>query len=220
MANELWLYGVIGASSFGEDGWVGPLQVRDDMAKLDKKQPITLRINSPGGIVNDAVAIRSLLSQWEKGFDVMVDGVAASAASFLAACGGKVTMARGARLMLHNPYGGLIGGAKDFRKYADELDSLRIMLAEAYAEKSSAPISKILDIMDEETWFSDAAAVEFGLADERVDMQAKACDRLGEFGYKHTPSELMSDDKVGSTIQQDMSRAAALHRRLQLARLL
>lgn len=216
MANDLWLYGVIG--SMGGEGWISPLQVRDDMAKLDKKQPISLRINSPGGIVNDAVAIRSLLSQWEKGFNVTVDGVAASAASFLAACGGKVTMARGARLMLHNPYGGMIGGAKDFRKYADELDSLRIMLAEAYAEKSGAPISKILDVMEEETWFSDSGAVEFGLADERVEMEAKACDRLGEFGYRNTPSELMAKESA-VPIQQQMSQLAAMQRRLELCRL-
>jgi ATP-dependent Clp protease protease subunit len=167
MANELWIYDVIGSAMYGGD--VSPLQVRDEMAKFDKGQPILVRINSPGGVCNDAVAIRAMLMGWGKGYDVRVDGVAASAASFIAAGGRHVSMARGARMMIHDPYGGLIGGAKEFRKYADQLDALRITLAEAYATKSGKPISQVLDYMVEETWFSDAEAVDYGLADEKID---------------------------------------------------
>lgn len=74
MANELWLYGVIGP---GYE--VTAPGVRGELAKLNRRERLLVRINSPGGDVFEAVANRQILSEWPGGVDVQVDGLAASA---------------------------------------------------------------------------------------------------------------------------------------------
>ena len=216
MANVLWIYDVIGG--FFGMGAVTPITVRDDLAKLDKRERLLVRVNSPGGVVDDAVAIRSLLAEWPSGVDFQVDGVAASAASFLAATGERVTMARGARLMIHDPWGGVYGNEKDFRRAADQLATLRIMIADAYATKSGKSVTKVLDAMADETWFSDAEAIDFGLADGRVDVAAAACAIPKDLGYRNVPQDLLDGDS-GEQKKPTPACLAATRWRLELTKL-
>ena len=73
--NELWLYDIIG-DGFWSEGLTGR-SVRDALAEFDPEEPLAVRINSPGGDVFEAQAIRTLLSEWQAVVDVQIDGVAA-----------------------------------------------------------------------------------------------------------------------------------------------
>ena len=65
MPNELWIYDVIGEGLF-EDG-VTDKQVRAELAKFNKNEPVTVRINSPGGSAPQAIAICTLLESGPPG---------------------------------------------------------------------------------------------------------------------------------------------------------
>src|SRR5574338_262904 len=102
MPQELWIYDVIG-ESFWESG-VTAKGVRDELAKMKDTDPMTVRIKSPGGAVDHAVAIKTLLDQWKGLVSVQIDGLAASAASYIAMAGSHISIAEGSLFMIHNPW--------------------------------------------------------------------------------------------------------------------
>ena len=161
MANELWIYDTIGEGFFSAG--VTAKAVRDDLAKMDTKQRLTVRINSPGGDVFEAVAINALLSEWKGGVDVQVDGLAASAASYIATVGDKVTMAEGSMLMIHDPWTVAVGNAEEMQRAADTLDKIADNLVGAYSRKSGLASAEVRDIMRAETWLTADEAVAKGL---------------------------------------------------------
>ena len=126
---------------------------------------IDLRINSPGGLVFDAVAIYSALKNHPATVDVSIDGLAASAASFVAMAGDTIAIERPAKIMIHDAAGLTIGNADDMRQMADLLDELSDTIAEIYADRAGGPVSKWRASMRAETWYSAADAVKAGLAD-------------------------------------------------------
>lgn len=128
---------------------------------------IELHLNSPGGDVFDGIAIYNQLKQRKGDVHVIVDGLAASAASFIAqaASPGKLEMAPHSQLMIHNGFSMAIGDAADLRQTADLLDKITNEIASIYAERSGKPVEHWLGLMAAETWFSDAEAVAEGLAD-------------------------------------------------------
>lgn len=127
---------------------------------------ITLRINSGGGSVFTAQAILSSLRRHAASVTVYIDGLAASAASVIAMAGDKIIMPSNAMMMIHNPWTGTYGEAKDMRKMADTLDSVRDSIVAAYKEKTTLDVERIVQLMDDETWMTAAEAVELGFADE------------------------------------------------------
>ena len=128
---------------------------------------IELHINSPGGDVHDGLAIYNQLKQRAGSIAVVVDGLAASAASFIAqaASPGRLQMAPHSQMMVHNGFSMAIGDASDLRKTADLLDMITTEIASIYAERSGKPVESWLAAMSAETWYTDKAAVEAGLAD-------------------------------------------------------
>jgi ATP-dependent Clp endopeptidase proteolytic subunit ClpP len=128
---------------------------------------IQLHINSPGGDVHDGLAIYNQLKQRKGDVHVIVDGLAASAASFIAmaASPGKLEMAPHSQMMIHNGFSMAIGDAADLRKTADLLDKVTTEIASIYSERSGKPVQHFLDLMAAETWLSDKEAVAEGLAD-------------------------------------------------------
>jgi ATP-dependent Clp endopeptidase proteolytic subunit ClpP len=136
-----------------------------EVAGLDV-DTITLFINSPGGEVYDGVTIFNTLRRHKATVNVVVDGLAASAASFIAQAGDKRTMTRNSTMMIHDASTLAWGDAAEMRRTADLLDKASSNIADIYAQRCGKDPGYWRDLMTAETWFDAAEAVEFGLADE------------------------------------------------------
>jgi len=138
------------------------------MADLDGiTGPIEMHINSPGGDIYDGITIYNRLKARGGDVHVIVDGLAASAASFIAmaASPGQLEMAPHSEMMIHNGFTMAIGDAADLRKTADLLDKKTADIADMYAQRSGKPAAYWLGKMQAETWYSAEEAVAEGLAD-------------------------------------------------------
>lgn len=133
-----------------------------------KAQQINLRINSPGGDVFDGVAIYNAVKRHTSEITVYVDGLAASAASFIAMAGDTVMMSPHSQMMIHDAAGFAMGNAADMRKLADILDNISDTIASIYAEKAGGTADSWRETMKAETWYTDQSAVDAGLADAIV----------------------------------------------------
>ncbi len=127
---------------------------------------ITLRINSPGGEVFDGIAIHNALMRHPATVNVVVDGIAASAASFIAMAGESVEMAFGSRMMIHDAQGLAIGPADTFREMADQLDTESDNIAAFYARRAGGTAADWRAKMKATTWYTADEAVAAGLADQ------------------------------------------------------
>ncbi len=198
---EVWIYGVIGGSFFDEG--IEALQFARDLKALNAKT-IHVRVNSPGGSVFDALAIRNALQEHPAHIRTHIDGVGASAAAWVASFD-DVVMAPKSRLFIHEPHAIVLGSPADMRKEAEVLDSMGDDIADLLAERAGG-WQEWRDKMRDETWFTDQEAVDAGLADE---IAGHATERntfdvsiLGIF--KNTPADLLkrrSDDRGKPSIR-------------------
>lgn len=161
---EILLYGEIGADLFG-DGTTAAAFKRE-LDELGDVADITIRINSPGGSVFDAMTVYHLLREHRAQLHVSIDGLAASAASLIAMAGDLITMQPGAMMMIHSPWQLVAGDARNLRDAAARLDKVAATMIEAYATRSGLTADKVRELMHVETWFDAAEAVEHGFADE------------------------------------------------------
>lgn len=130
-----------------------------------KAAKIDLRINSYGGEVFDAAAICTAIKEHSADVTAHVDGIAASAASVIAAACDRVEIGKSAFMMIHNAMSGQYGYASDLRKTADMLDKLSGSIAQVYSDKTGKPADVVRKAMDDETWFDASEAKAWGLAD-------------------------------------------------------
>lgn len=161
---EMSIYGPIGNDWYG-DG-VSAASFSKALKALGTVNTIDLRINSEGGVVTDARAMYNLLVQHDATVNVHIDGIAASAASFLAMAGDTITIAEGGFFMIHNARAVAAGEAGDFRKMADVLDLVNDTIRDTYIARTGIEANKVKSWMDKETWFSGVQAVEHGFCDE------------------------------------------------------
>lgn len=144
---------------------------------------IRVRINSPGGDVFSATTIANVLRDQRaaKGrtIETVVDGLAASAASIILMAGDPVRIADNGLVMIHNPWSVAWGESKDFRKAADELDTIRQTIIATYQWHVSLETGEIARLMDETTWMDADEALARGFATEKVEglKAAAALDR-------------------------------------------
>jgi ATP-dependent Clp endopeptidase proteolytic subunit ClpP len=152
---------------YDEIGWFGTGAadfVRDLRQVTTPK--IELHLNSPGGDVFDALAIYNGLRQHKAQVHVIVDSLAASAASFIAMAGDKITAMANAMLMIHDPLGLVIGNAADMRELAELLDKHGDNIAAIYAARAGGDIATWRERMLAETWYLADEAYTAGLVDE------------------------------------------------------
>lgn len=124
-----------------------------------------VRLQSPGGQADEGVAIANLLRAHPATVRATVYGMAASAASYIAAAADRVSMAPGSRLFLHDALMLTIGNADDLRKDIENLDSMSESIASLYALKAGGSAAQWRDVMRAETFYTADQAVEVGLAD-------------------------------------------------------
>jgi ATP-dependent Clp protease protease subunit len=173
----LILYDVIVASDADAE-WFGGVSAESFTKALrGMSGPVALRINSPGGDVFAGRAMAQAIREYPGEVTAHIDGVAASAASLLAVIAAKTIMAPGSMLMIHNAWTIAMGNAADFTATAGLLEKIDGTLADDYAAKSGKPAADWRPLMDAETWFTAAEAVDIGLADEvAADPRAAAAE--------------------------------------------
>lgn len=159
---EVFIYDAI-------DSWWGVSASRfvKDLAALDV-DTINLRVNSPGGSVYDGVAIMNAIRRHPANVIATVDGLAASAASFIIQAADEVIMGRGTELMIHDASTICWGDARDMIDMAAHLDRISGTIAGLYAERAGGTAEEWREAMLAETWYTADEAVTAGLAD-RVD---------------------------------------------------
>lgn len=163
---ELLVYGDIGESWWGESVTASSVvQQLNDLP--DTVATINVRINSYGGSVSDGLAIYNALKRHPASKAVTVDGVAMSSASLIAMAGDTVTMPPTSLLMIHAPWGGLYGNAKEMRQYADALDKFSASMADAYVVKSGQERDAVLALLTdgEDHYYTGEEAIAAGFAD-------------------------------------------------------
>lgn len=145
---------------------ISAADVMAELAALSTVRDLTVRINSPGGDVFDGVAIYNAIADHPANVTVVVDGVAASAASFIAQAGDVRRMNRAAQMMIHDASGMCYGNAGDMAEMQALLDRVSDTIASIYADRSGGDVASWRDAMRAETWYDPAEAVAAGLADE------------------------------------------------------
>lgn len=155
---KVYVYDVIG-------GWESDAQEFVQAVHAIKAKTIDLHINSPGGFVYDAVAMFEALREHPAKVTTRIDGLAASAASFLALAGDEVEIAKGGRVMIHDAQGVGIGSPAELREYADLLDSVSDDIAGYYAARAGGKPEVWRTAMRATTWYSAQQAVDAKLAD-------------------------------------------------------
>ena len=126
---------------------------------------IHLRINSPGGSVFDAEAIQTALQQHKARVVAHIDGMAASAATYVALAADEVEMSDGAMFMIHNAWTFAFGNASELVDTAALLEKIDANLLRDYQAKTGASAEQIKQWMDAETWFTAQEALTNGFVD-------------------------------------------------------
>lgn len=146
---------------------------REELAKYPDVENINLYVNSFGGYVFEAMAIRNQLKRHKATVTGFVDGFAASAASFILTGCDVVKMYSNTTQMLHNMMDIAIGNSKELRKAADDMDVITEGNRQAYLEKSNGKITEeqLIEILDNETWLTAKECFNYGLCDEVIEKE-------------------------------------------------
>ena len=140
----------------------------DFISELDAVEAPLIRVhlNSPGGSVDDGLAIMNALIAHPAKVETHVDAAAYSIASVIAQAGDRRVMAPHSRMMIHEAMALGMGYASDFDRIASHLRETSDNIASIYAERSGKEAAYWRKKMADETRFTDKQAVEEGLADE------------------------------------------------------
>lgn len=131
---------------------------------------INLYVNSPGGDVWEAQAIRAHLLRSPAKKTAYIDGIAASAASMIITACDEIRMLTGSTQMIHNASTFGWGNANQLREIADELDSVMASVRMMYLERAGDKLAedKLIEMLNADTFLTPAECVELGLADEVI----------------------------------------------------
>jgi ATP-dependent Clp endopeptidase proteolytic subunit ClpP len=152
---------------YDEIGWFGvwPADVVEALGSI--RGDVEVHLNSPGGNVFDGLSIYAALQQHPGEVSVVVDGLAASAASFIAqaAAPGRLQMTPNGTMMIHDAWGMCAGNAAEMRDMAGLLEETSDNIASIYAERGGLTVPEYRDLMKAETWMVGQKAVDMRLAD-------------------------------------------------------
>ncbi len=160
--------------------WLGT-EVRDEnanaicaqmllLAAEDPDKDIYLYINSPGGSITAGMAIFDTMQYIQPDVATVATGLAASMGQFLLSSGapGKRYATPHARVMMHQPSGGIGGTVTDIRINAQLILAMKKLLAELTAEQTGKSVEQINSDADRDRWFTAQEALEYGFIDHVV----------------------------------------------------
>jgi ATP-dependent Clp protease protease subunit len=141
----------------------------------DPTSPISMYINSPGGVVTAGLAIYDTMQYIQPAVATLCMGQAASMGSLLLAAGedGMRRALPNAQIMLHQPSGGAQGQASDIAIVAKEILKTRAKLNDIYVHHTKKPLADVEKVMDRDSYFTAQEAMDFGVVDEVVHPRTK-----------------------------------------------
>lgn len=158
----IYLYDVIVADSY----WGGISAIDFIKELIAITAPIIhLRVNSPGGDVFAALSMAQAMREHKSKIIVHVDGIAASATTFLVCAADESIINKSGTFMIHNAWTFAAGNANDFLKMADLLNKTDMAIADIYITKTNQSAEDIKAAMDAETYYFGQEAVDAGFID-------------------------------------------------------
>lgn len=174
---------------------------------------MALRINSPGGDVFEGRAMATAIANHKGKVTAYIDGLAASAATYVALAAAEVVMAPGSFFMIHNAWTLAMGNADELDETSALLRKVDDSIVADYRRKTGAEDAQLREWMKAETWFTADEAKEHGFVDRlgEAGTSAKAGNHWNLAAYNNAPAALLN----GSTAEPQYDRARA-ERRLSL----
>lgn len=142
----------------------------------DKAKSINLSIHSPGGSVLDGFAMYNALKNHQAKVFGTVEGIAASAASYVLMASDVIEMPEDSFLMIHNAWGFAMGDSDEMRQTAALIDKLQDSIVNIYVQRSNKSEEEVRDMMKAETWMNAEDALNHGFIDtitNPIDVAAK-----------------------------------------------
>lgn len=170
--NVIYIYDFI-AGSESDAQWWGGISAEGFAKQLNAMQgEVEVRIDSPGGDVFGGRAIAQAIRDYAGIVTCRIDGLAASAASYIAIAGDKVIAAPGSFMMIHRAWTLAMGNCEDLRSTAAVLEKIDASIAASYAAKAGEGDHDWIGLMSAETWLTAAEAADMGLVDEVLSEQS------------------------------------------------
>ena len=174
--------------------------VEDNMASLivaqllfleseNPSKPISMYINSPGGVVTAGMAIHDTMQYIKPRVSTVCIGQAASMGSFLLAAGepGMRIALPNARIMVHQPSGGARGMASDIEIQAREILRIRTRMNDLYVKYTGRSLTEIEQALDRDTFLEADEALKFGIVDKVFETRPESEDAAAESGSGGAP---------------------------------
>ena len=146
------------------------------LAAEDPDKDIWLYINSPGGSVTAGMAIFDTMQFVQPDVATVAMGLAASMGQFLLSAGtpGKRYATPHARIMMHQPSGGIGGTASDIKIQAEQMLHIKRQMADLIAQHTGQSVDQIEKDSDRDRWFTADQAMDYGFVDHVVANAAQA----------------------------------------------
>ena len=136
----------------------------------NSEEPINFYINSPGGSVTAGLAIYDTMQLIKPDVSTLCLGLGASMGQFLLGAGaqGKRYSLKHARIMMHQPLGGIQGQASDIAIQAEQLSYIKKLMAELIAGHTGQTVEQVQADSDRDRWFTAEEAKEYGIVDHVI----------------------------------------------------
>ncbi len=221
---EVTIYSEIYPYSWGsDDPTVTSNKFLKELNSLGDVDEITVKINSPGGIVSEAIAIRTNLMEHPAKKIINIEGCCDSAATLIACMpGARVRMAKGGEYMIHRCSGGARGNADKMLSAYNSMMQTDKDMADIYAERTGKTTEECLELMKAETWYGAEEAMAAGFVDEIItaagdEMELAACAADEETAalmracYAHAPERPIRprDEGKAGNVSNGSSAVAA-----------
>jgi ATP-dependent Clp protease protease subunit len=159
----LFLWGEIGPSVAG-----GLIMRLLELQAKDAGRDVNLYINSPGGSVDDTLAVYDTMEFLQCPVATYCVGQAASGAALILAAGtkGKRYALPHSKIMIHQPWGGVTGQASDIQIQAEEILKAKRMLNEILAQHTNRSVEQIEEETERDRYLTPAEAKDYGIVDE------------------------------------------------------
>lgn len=174
--NKIYLYGsVIDDNSWlyedEEENYIYPRRVKSLIDEI-KGDEMEVHINSLGGSVFAGIVIHNMLKQSGKTITAYIDGVCASAATFILMAANKIYMPANTQYLVHRASTFGWGNCKDLRAVADDLEHLdKTTLIPTYMARFKGSEEELLTLLDKEEWLDAEKTKEYGFIDEIISLE-------------------------------------------------